>query len=96
MMRHLRFDLTQSELIDWLNQKLRGRFDFLYLRFDFQRDSNVGYAFINFSSSKWILDLMELLETDKSLAQPKRSNKTRPRSVQISYASKFEVLLSMF
>ncbi|KAG9103763.1 hypothetical protein FRC06_008221 [Ceratobasidium sp. 370] len=40
--------MSTKNLTDFIDQVTPRAIDFLYLRFDFQNECNVGYAFVNF------------------------------------------------
>mmetsp|Transcript_26379 Transcript_26379/g.47863 ORF Transcript_26379/g.47863 Transcript_26379/m.47863 type:complete len:353 (+) Transcript_26379:82-1140(+) len=52
MMRNLPADFTRASLLELLGAEgFFGRFDFIYIPFDFKRQLNLGYALINLVSS---------------------------------------------
>ncbi|TPX31681.1 hypothetical protein SmJEL517_g05049 [Synchytrium microbalum] len=59
MIKNIPNKYTQQMLIDFLNDGHLGEFDFLYLRIDFLNRCNVGYAFINFVSTKSVIAFAE-------------------------------------
>ena len=56
MMKNIPRSISQGYLMELINYKFRGLFNFFYLPIDFQKNENAGYAFINFKSPKNIVD----------------------------------------
>jgi hypothetical protein len=56
MIKNIPRNIMQSFLMEIINKKFNGLFNFFYLPIDFIKKENAGYAFINFKNSKNIVD----------------------------------------
>ena len=57
MLKNIPRDISQLFLMSFLNNKYKGKFNFLYLPIDFIKRINVSYAFLNFKNSKDIIEI---------------------------------------
>ena len=59
MIKNIPNKYTQQMLLEAINKDFAGSYNFLYLPIDFQNKCNVGYAFINFKTPKWIVSFSD-------------------------------------
>jgi len=67
MLRNIPNKYTRTQLLKRLNTNFRGEFDFLYVPIDFNNKCNVGYAFINFKKTEYVLRFMEHYHNQKAI-----------------------------
>ena len=60
MIRNIPNKYSQALLLDSINSRHKGRYDFFYLPIDFGNKCNMGYAFINLSSPHDVVSFYEL------------------------------------
>lgn len=49
MIRNIPNKYTKESLINRVDEKFSGKYDFFYLPFDLKNNCNLGFAFINFT-----------------------------------------------
>jgi hypothetical protein len=83
--------LKIEDILEILNQTSKNRYDFSYLRIDFAKNTNVGYAFVNFQTPEDIIPFVE-----KHQGKPWTHNNRR--LVELSYATVqgFDCLVEKF
>ncbi|QRV94239.1 RNA recognition motif protein [Ceratobasidium sp. AG-Ba] len=59
MLKNIPNKMSTKNLIDFIDAVTPRAIDFLYLRFDFQNECNVGYAFVNFMNISDLLKFMK-------------------------------------
>ena len=56
MIKNIPSHITQVDLLDKINKNYSSAYNFFYLPIDFNKKINAGYAFINFKTSKSIIN----------------------------------------
>jgi hypothetical protein len=93
MIRNIPNKYTQAMLLEEINMKFEGCYDFFYLPIDFKNKCNVGYAFINFvsssgseESSNTTVDRMSILSFYQEFHGQKWRNFNSEKVCSITYA----------
>lgn len=87
MIRNLPNDMTPADLKRILDRTSHGRYDFSYLRIDFNNNKNVGYGFVNFVNAEDIIPFYEAVFGKPWLPNVPCSKKYGPRVADVSYAT---------
>lgn len=59
MIKNIPNKYTQQMLLDTFDRKQHNQYDFFYLPIDFKNRCNMGYAFINFIDSIYIVEFFQ-------------------------------------
>lgn len=91
MLRNIPNRMSYRELKAIIDVTSFGMYDFSYLRIDFEKGTNVGYAFVNFADPMSIISFVSYYGTRRWLSN-------NPRRVELSYATVqgFDCLVEKF
>ncbi|THU96424.1 hypothetical protein K435DRAFT_618416, partial [Dendrothele bispora CBS 962.96] len=81
MIKNIPNQMSDKDLITYINKVVPRRIDFLYLRVDFSNGCNVGYAFVNF------ITVQDLLTFVKKCLGQKWNMFSSEKVLQMSYAN---------
>lgn len=81
MLRNIPNKIDLEMLRTIVNETSFGKYDFMYLRIDFQNNCNVGYAFINFEDAAFIIEFVE------AVAGQKWNRFNSDKVAEVSYAT---------
>ena len=98
MLRNLPTHIGFREMKRILDITSKGKYDFSYLRIDFNTGRNVGYGFVNFTDPLHIVELGEYYVGFPWMANVGVNHKRGPRIAEISYATVqgFDCLVEKF
>ena len=100
MLRNLPNDMNVHEFQEVIKETAKDMFDFSYLRIDYNKNTNVGYGFVNFVDPKEIIYFVQRWQHKEWI--PGRSigygRKRKMRIADVSYATVqgFECLIAKF
>ncbi|KAK5713077.1 hypothetical protein LTR15_011438 [Elasticomyces elasticus] len=80
MLRNIPNRMSCHDLKRVLDENCHGNYDFSYLRIDFEKGTNVGYAFVNFAEPQHIVPFV-------NEHAGRRWQSDNPRCVELSYAT---------
>ncbi|KAI0365617.1 hypothetical protein BV20DRAFT_721398 [Pilatotrama ljubarskyi] len=81
MIKNIPNKMSDKDLFNFINRVCPRRFDFMYLRMDFQNGCNVGYAFVNF------ITVQDLLHFAKTQLGVKWNMYSSEKVLQMCYAT---------
>lgn len=89
MMRNVPNAYTADDIKARLDHTSFGKYDFSYLRIDFEKSQNVGYGFVNFIEAEAIIPFCQAYQNTiwPPAMHPIPGEFPKPRRVQISYAT---------
>ena len=56
MIKNIPIKFMQADMLKQIDKNYKGKYDYFYLPMDLQTKNSVGFAFINFLDSMYILD----------------------------------------
>ena len=65
MIKNIPNKFDQRMLLSMIAENYKNKYDFLYLPIDFQNKCNVGYAFLNFTHSLFVVPFYEEINGQK-------------------------------
>ena len=87
MLRNIPNNITYHQLKGIVDVTGRGKYDFSYLRIDFGKNTNVGYAFVNFIDPRYIVDFVRRWVGREWIPGLRFGKARRPRIADVSYAT---------
>jgi hypothetical protein len=87
MVRNIPNEMTVDELKGVIDSVCYGRYDFIYLRVDFAKSQNVGYAFVNFLTPEDLLRFVDRFDGQEYIKGMGYHPTRGPRRGEMAYAT---------